>query len=196
VRLFGKALLHVGEILGEQSLAQGALPLRHVFLLAPAPSTDGSLPATLLNIASRTLHAAELDREWDRIPGVEVLERDEKPELCFWALRLHHEEYPTQALAKILDSDRILFCEKHWEGKPSFREPPAATPVSRRIAAEHLGRELLNRRGSSHFLAAHGGSLAGLFVQLAAALRDASCHRVQVGGCEQTADLIERLTAA
>lgn len=194
VRLFGKSLLDIGQILGEQSLASGPVPLRHVILLGPSAGADQRLPATFLHVASRVDHALELEQLWSSIAGVEVIEREEEPELRFWTLRLNHEHYPTGALSKILDSDRILFCEKYWYDRPSFTEPPRAARIARRVAAEYLGRELLNRRGSSCFLAAYGGKVTQLFLHLAGALHHVDCWKVRVGGCEQTADLIQRLT--
>ena len=70
-----------------------------------------------------------------------------------------------------------------------------AVPVARREAAERLAREVLNRRSGGRLLARYGGSLARVFVDLAGALGQARCWRIRVGGCAETADLVQRLIA-
>ena len=80
-----------------------------------------------------------------------------------------------------------------WDELPDFQGQPSVVPVRRREAAEFLGREMLNRRNGGRLLARHGGSVTALFLHLAAALREASCWMVSVGGAGATADLIESL---
>ena len=191
VSVVGKSLLDVGEILGDSALAREPAPLHHVFLLVSGDSASSE--TTLLELTSRSQDAGELDDLFSRTAGVEVVERQSGPHLCAWRLRLHHDRRPTEALAKVLDSERIVSFAKHWDIRPDFASAPEATPVKRREAAALLGRELLNRRSGGALLARYGGSLPRLFVDLAGALRDAACWRLRMGDMQRTADLIEQL---
>ena len=189
--VFGKSLLDVGQILGDSALAREPAPLRHVFLLVSGNS--GSSETTLMELASRAQDAGELDDLFSRTDGVEIIERRTGSHLCSWRLRLHHDRRPTELLSELLDGERIVFFAKHWDTRPDFTSVPQATPVKRRDAAALLGRELLNRRRGGDLLARYGGSLPRLFIDLAAALRDAACWRLRVGDMHRTADLIEQL---
>jgi hypothetical protein len=192
VHRFEKTLLDVGEVLGEQALVDRPVPLGHVFLLA-----TGGRPRSHseVDLAARLKDADELDGLFLATDGVEVLERREGPSLRAWRLALDHGKAPTQALAEILDGERVVLSSTRWERQPDFTSAAEAVPVTRREAAERLAREVLNRRSGGRLLAGYGGSLARLFVDLAGALSQARCWRIRVGACAETADLIERLIA-
>jgi hypothetical protein len=194
-QLLGKSLLDVGDVLGEDRLAAEPVPLQHVLLLTADRQGSGPWPATWVQLASRTADAEELEAFFAATEGVEIIERLDRPHVRLWRLRLEHERRPTEALSRVLDSDRVLFAEKYWDKRPDFSGTPEAVPIRRREAAEFLGRELLNRRLGGRLLASYGGKLTPLFVDLAAALREAACWRIRVGGCRETADLIQRLVA-
>jgi len=130
-----------------------------------------------------------------RASNSEYVERSCKPPLCRWKVRLLHELNPTARLSRVLDSDRVLFSNKYWESVPDFSAEPTATPISRREAAEALGRELLNRRSEGRLLARYHGRVPALFIDLSGALSRARCFRVSVGPYQATADLIERLVS-
>ena len=192
VHRFEKTLLDVGEVLGEQALVDRPVPLGHVFLLATG---EGRRRTSEIDLAARLEDADELDGLFLATDGVEVLERHEGPSLRAWRLALDHGKTPTQALAEVLDGERVVLSSTRWERRPDFTSAAEALPVTRREAAERLAREVLNRRSGGRLLAGYGGSLARVFVDLAGALSRAHCWRVRVGGCAETADLIERLIA-
>jgi hypothetical protein len=193
VHRFEKTLLDVGEVLGEQALVDRPVPLGHVFLLAAGEG--GPRTHSEIDLAARLEDADELERLFLATDGVEVLERREGPSLRAWRLALDHAKGPTQALADILDGERVVLSSTRWEQQPDFTSAAEAVPVGRREAAERLAREVLNRRSGGRLLARYGGSLARVFVDLAGALGQARCWRIRVGGCAETADLIQHLIA-
>jgi len=193
VNLFGKMLVDVGQALGEASLVTEPVPLRHIVLLTSRDAASANVPTRVV-VVGRGAHAEELNGFFTATAGIEILERLDRPHVSVWNLRLEHEASPTEALSVVLDSDKVLFAEKHWEARPDFGGSPQATPLRRREAAESLGRELLNRRGRGKLLARHGNNLTALFLRLAGALRETTCWRVRVGDHRKTADLVESLT--
>ena len=56
-----------------------------------------------------------------------------------------------------------------------------------------LCREAQNRRPRGRLMQAYGGDTTGLFLDVASALSSATCHRLQVGDFDATADLLEDL---
>jgi hypothetical protein len=192
-RLAGKSLLDVGEVFGENVVRREPAPLRHVLLLTAHDATGPRPPFTLLDVSAPLDGADALVRRLDSTAGVEVVQRVDRAGSCYLRLRLDHDERPTAAVTAILDRPGVVTLDKRWELRPGFVAPPVATEVSRREAAEALGRELLNRRPGGRLLERYGGRLAALFLDLAGALRQAACHRISVGPCRETADLIEQL---
>jgi hypothetical protein len=188
----GKALLDVGELVGEERIVTGEAALRSVVLLTS--SLEAHAPSDIaVRLASRPGDAGEVEAQLIAAPGVTIRSSTERSGLHFWIVTADQSGRSSAALSRVIESDRVLFAEKSWDARPDFAAAPAAVRVSRRDAAEMLGRELLNRRGGGQLLARHGGSIAALFFRLADALRGASCWRVRVGDREQTAALIEEL---
>jgi len=190
--LLGKALVDVGELLGEERIVRERARLRSVVLLAASLEPRAPLD-TSVRLASRPADAPEVEARLADAPGVTVECRDERAGLRHWVVRADHRGAPTAALSRVIESDLVLFAEKTWDRRPDFAAEPAAIRVGRREATEMLGRELLNRRGGGRLLARHGGSVTALFFHLAGALREAACWRVRVGDRERTAALIEGL---
>jgi hypothetical protein len=191
VRWFGKVLLDVGRILGDSALIAEPAPLRHVILLV---SGDDPFPVTtVVELATMIEDASELDPLFRGTDGVEILARRATESLCGWKLRLDHTRNPTETLSPVFESDRVVLFEKRWEGRPDFSGPAMASPLRRREAAEMLGRDMLNRRSAGRLMARYEGSAARLLVDLAGALRDASCWSIRVGSDPETADLVEQL---
>jgi hypothetical protein len=190
--LMGKRLLDVGDVLGERCMVREPRPLGHVMLLV-ADETGAASVTTQVRVGARRSAAAELETVFGGTEGVSVLERGARGELALWRLELRPEARATATLAGVLESGRVLFAEKSWDARPAFQGEPAALPVPRLEAAELLGRELLNRRRGGRLLAQYGGRLAGLFFDLASALKGTSCWRVRVGRLAATADLIAEL---
>ncbi len=196
VQMFGKSLIDVGQVLGDDCLARGPAPLAHVVLLTAHPSGMPERPAAShVLIACRPEDADEFDQAFTGVPGVRVEQRDEQPHLHTWRLHLDHTKEPTRRLLSSFDSEKVVLFEKQWDVKPDFSATPHATPMKRRQAAEFLGREMLNRRGRSRLLARYDDNLTALFLDLAGALRDAECWSLSVGDSAATADLVEELIA-
>ena len=193
-RLFGKALLDVGGVLGEAMLATRPAPLRHVVLLTSRdPEAESPDSTTWLRLAARREASARISAALEEIDGVEIAEGQELSEIVLWQVRLHHERMPTEALSRVLEDEAIIVTEKYWEDRPDFSATPAKAPIKRRIASTLLGREMLNRRGNSRFPQRYDGSVTRMLLDLAEALRGAACWRVRVGRYRETADLIEEL---
>lgn len=190
VRLFDKSLIDVGGLLGEERVVDHPLPLRHVILLTSGAAPQG---ATRVDLAARVEHADRIEERLGSIPGVEVQSSREFPEIRAWRLRLDPTRRPTRELSLLQDDTGVLFSQKSWGQQPDFTEKPHAERIRRFEAAEWLGREWLNRRGVGRLAQRYGGDGTALFLDLAAALRDARCWRVGVGHFGETADLIQRL---
>jgi hypothetical protein len=193
--LFGKALVDVGDAFGASALAAGPVPVRTVVVLAPAgadPSAGGQVSWMLLG--ARADDATRLGAAVRAIPGVVIEEETENGEQRRWRLRVEHPQGPTEALGAVVEDDAVLYSERAWSGTPDFEAAPAAAPLKRREAAVLLTRELLNRRRGSRFLAGRPDGLTGLVLEVAHALRETQCWRVQVGRFVETADLVEQLT--
>jgi hypothetical protein len=193
-RLFGKSLVDVGALRGEESLQAGPVRLGSLFILAsPGLSWDAWNAPTLLDVAAGAGEAAELERAFRAAPGVEIERCSEGDGLQIWRLRLDPAAHPTRALSPVLESDAVLYVEKHWDRPPDFGGKPEARQIPRREAAELLGREILNRRGSDGLMRRYGGRIALMFLDLAGALRDTACWRVEAGRFRETADLVRSL---
>jgi hypothetical protein len=111
----------------------------------------------------------------------------------FWQLRLDHAKRPTTPLTQVLGGKEIVYLAKHWDGQPDFTRDPEAIRIKRREAAVLLGREILNRRGTSGILGRYRGDATAMFLDLAASLKQAECFRIEVGRFHETADLIRSL---
>lgn len=191
-RLLGKALVDVGQVLGEDAMATGLAPLRHVILLAGADEREG--PATTeLELTCLRERAEEIESEIAAIDGVETVARHKGKRLWYWRLRLRHDLYPTERLSRVLDDDAVIFTQKYWAAPPDFEAVPRALPVKRREAAELLTRELLNRRGGSRLLRRYPGGLMELLLDIGSCLAGAQCWKVCPGKYRGTADLIRQI---
>jgi hypothetical protein len=189
--LFGKSLVDVGRVLGESALHPGPAPLRRVIVLGGRAA--GPPAVTGVQVGCRAHDASAVGDRLAAISGVEVLGREARADLVQWTLRVDHAGFPTEALSRLLAEDAVVFSEKFWGDGPDFEAVPRATPIRRRVAAETLARELLNRAPDGALLRRYRGDLPGLFLDLAGALRDAQCWRVEVGRFEETADVVEGL---
>jgi len=192
--LAGKRLQDVGDVLGESALARDPAPLGHVVLLSASDAEPE--PPTIVRLATRTAEAPALDDLFSRTPGVEILKRADAPGLRSWSLRLDHRRHPSPAISAVLDSDGVVQMGTSRGRPPDFTAGPRAVRLPRRAAAMLLARELLNRGARSRLLANYGGDAAGIFVDLAAALRDTPCWRVRAGEIVETATLIEKIVAS
>lgn len=191
-RLLGKALVDVGDVLGESALARAPGALRHVLVLT-GEQEPAKPESSRLELGCRADAAARIERRINAVRGVTVLRRSDRDDLTRWSLELRHEHRPGLEIARILDDDAVVFSEKIWDAKPDFSGSPEAAPLKRRRAAELLSRELLNRRGAGGLMARYQGDLLALLLDLGSALRDAGCWQLRPGPLDATADLIEEL---
>ena len=194
--LLGKRLIDVAEVYGEAHLVAQARPLGHVVALGRLDTAEDWISgATRLQVAAVPSAGEELDCAFRAIEGVrvEAAARDER--LAHWTLQLDASARPTQRLMPLLESESIVFYEKSWGRAHDFTSAPRVRPLQRSKTAELLGRELLNRRADGRLIQRVGGPTA-LFVELAGALREVSCHQVEPGPLEATADLVRDLTIA
>jgi hypothetical protein len=195
-RLMGKALLDVGEILGERALAAGPAPVLHAFFLTgPGSEWDTWNAPTRLRLACRIEDRERIAAALHDVPGLSVDEEGDAGALYAWRVGLDHRQRPTPHLEKILVDPALVLAEKYWDARPDFDGHPEAFPMRRREAAELLGRDLVNRRPNGRLMHRYGGQIAALFLDLAGALRHASCHRIRVGDLAETADRIEDLVS-
>ena len=191
-RLFGKALVDVGDVLGEEVLATKPAPLRRVILLTGAGAAEA--PATTeLELTCLRERAQEIEKKIEAIEGAEIVARHRGRTLWYWRLRLRHDFFPTEKLTRVLDDEAVIFSQKYWAALPDFDAAPEAVPVKRREAAELLTRELLNRRGGSRLLQRYSGGLMELLLDIGSALGGASCWKVTPGKYRKTADMIQRI---
>jgi hypothetical protein len=181
----------VGDVLGESALATDPAPLRRVIVLESG--ADAAPTTTRVDLAARVEDGEELEGLFLSTPGAEILERRDHGPLRAWRLRLHHDRRPTERLAGVFESDRIVLFERVCDVQPDFKGQPRLRPIARRVAAEILGREMLNRRVGGRLLGRYGGSVTRLFLDLAGSLGRADCFSLRVGECARTADLVERL---
>lgn len=191
-RLFGKTLVDVGQVLGDDLVAREPAPLGHVILLAGAGEA-GAPATTVLELTCLQERGPGIESEIAAIRGVEVVARHRGQRLWYWRLRLLHELYPTGRLSRILDDDAVIFSQKYWAAPPDFDTAPEALPAKRREAAELLTRELLNRRGGSRLLQRYSGGLMELLLDIGSSLGGANCWKVRPGKYRKTADLIQRI---
>ena len=194
-RLLGKALLDIGEVLGEGALQREPTPLRRVVLLTgdTAFSLDCDTQVEL-RVGALAEHSRRFERALEGISGVAVVDRGERGAMRFWTLVLDTSRRPSEPLSRLFDDPAVVFVERWGESTPTFEGSPESRPIPRSEAALLLAREMLNRREGGGALAAYGGRLAPLLLDLAGALRDAGCFSVKPGrDLDRTAAMTENL---
>lgn len=193
--LMGKALLDVGEVLGERSVVHDPVKLRHVVVLSDDAAGSLDPGDTWVEVALLSAAAEAFDRSVEAIAGVETTERAALDGAAMRTLKLRGDGAAVAALDGVLQADGVLSARKYWNRRPDFEGTPSVAPIRRTDAALLLGREMLNRRRSSRFLARYGGDTAALFLDLAGVLRDVGCWRVTLGRFEATAEAIASLVS-
>ncbi len=188
-------LLDIGEVLGEDALQREPAPLRRVVLLTgdTAHALDRE-PRVDLRVGALAEHSLRLERALEGVPGVAVADRGTRGAMRIWILSLDLSHRPSEPLSRLFDDPAIVFVERWGEATPAFEGEPESRPIPRSEAALLLAREMLNRREGGGALAAYGGRLAPLVLDLAGALRDAVCFSVKPGGdLDRTAAMTENL---
>ena len=195
--LFGKTLLDVADVFGEQALVRGSLPLRTVVVLVPSGDADDPLAArTSIDVGVREGDAEAVAGRLRSIEGVTLELEHRSGGLRLFRVSLDPARRPSEPLSALLEGDEVVWAEKFWDSGHDFDAPPRAEPIARRQAAMYLVRELLNRRKRSRFLEGRDGGPAGLLLDVAGALADAACWRVEIGRFDETATLVETLVRA
>ncbi|HXV74958.1 MAG TPA: hypothetical protein VD788_01465 [Candidatus Polarisedimenticolaceae bacterium] len=191
-RLLGKALIDVGEVLGEQAIAGEPAPVGDVVVLdASGPARDDRRSIVQFGVWPRGV--ADCAREIAGIPGVVVLGRHDRADITVWQVALDESKLPTPRFSQLLERDFIAYSEVRPSVTPDFAAPPRLAPLTRREAALSLCREIQNRRPRGRLMQSYGGDTTALFLDVAERLAPARCHRLEVGALRPTADLIERL---
>jgi len=191
-RLLGKALIDVGEVLGEAVIATNAAPPGHVVFLDTGDGEGAYRSVVHMGVWPRGVREAETLIE--EIPGVVALGRTDRDDITVWRVELDHDRLPTKRFSDLLERDFVAFSETRPSAGPDFRSEPRLTPLKRREVAILLCREVQNRRPRGRLMQAYGGDTTGLFLDVAAALASARCYRLQVGNFESTANLLQELT--
>ncbi len=190
-RLLGKALIDVGEVLGEAVIATEAASLGHVVFL---DAGDGEGPyRSVVHMGVWPQGVTEAEAVIEKTPGVEVLGRSDRDDITVWRVELDHERLPTERFSDLLERDFVAFSETRPSAVPDFQSVPRLTPLKRREVALLLCREVQNRRPRGRLMQAYGGDTTGLFLDVAGSLDCARCFRLQVGNFEATANLLEEL---
>jgi hypothetical protein len=147
-----------------------------------------------LRVGALAEHSLRFERALEGISGVAVVDRGERGAMCFWTLVLDTSRRPSEPLSRLFDDPAVVFVERWGESTPAFEGSPKSRPIPRSEAALMLAREMLNRREGGGALAAYGGRLAPLLLDLAGALRDAGCFSVKPGrDLDRTAAMTEKL---
>ena len=191
-RLLGKALIDVGEVLGEQVISTQAVTTGHVVFLQTGEDEDPERSVVHMGVWPRGVTEAESMIE--EIPGVEVRERSDRDEITVWRIELDHEQLPTDRFSDLMERDWVAFSETRPSVAPDFRSEPSLTPLKRREVALLLCREIQNRRPRGRLMQAYQGDTTKLFLDVAASLAQARCFRLQVGKFESSVSLLENLT--
>ena len=190
-RLLGKALVDVGEVLGEAVISKRPAPLGHVVFLEAGEGESAYRSVVHIGVWPRGV--AEAEALIEEIPGVEVLGRSDRDDITIWQVELHHEQLPTERFSDLLERDFVAFSETRPSVDPDFRSEPHLTPLKRREVAFLLCREVQNRRPRGRLMQAYEGDTTRLFLDVAASLASARCFRLQVGNFESMVNLLEEL---
>ncbi|MDH3628287.1 MAG: hypothetical protein OEV00_02310 [Acidobacteriota bacterium] len=185
--LFGKQIADIGELLGEDTVVKQPVPLRTVVLLNDRNATDQPIS---VDIGYYGRDALRFEKDLLGVDGIEITDSVVTATAGQWTLGLDHRRYPTAALNALLDRPQVR-SEKRVTTRPSFAGDPRLTAIPRRVAADALCQEILNRRGSGALLKRYNGSLARLFLDVAGALRDVRCYQLEVGDFGQTVSTIQ-----
>lgn len=192
-RLLGKALVDVGEVLGEAAVARDPVPVSHVVLLeAGQPSEEPYQSVVHLGVWPRGV--AETEVALVRMPGLDVLGRNDREDITIWRVQLRHAALATRAFSELLDRDFVAYSETRPVAEPDFSHEPHLTPLKRREAATLLCREMQNRRPRGRLMREYRGDTTALFLDVAASLGAAECWRLEVGRFDPTALLLQELT--
>ncbi len=193
-RLLGKALIDVGDVLGESTLATQPARVGDVVFLDAGEAGDPYRSIVCVGIWPRGV--AETDERLRRIEGVKVLERTESGDITVLRVELRHEELSTEEFSNLLNEDFVAFSEARPRSRPDFDREPRLSPLKRREVALLLCREIQNRRPRGSLMQAYDGDTTQLFLDLAGTLTSARCHRLEVGNFKSTMHLLAELTDA
>ena len=190
-RLMGKALVDVGEVLGDSAIATTAAPLGHVVVLDAGDGERSCRSVVQMGIWPRGV--TEAAAAFEALPGAHVLGRSDRADITVWRVELDHENLPTDRFSDLLERDFVAFSETRPRAAPDFSSEPRLIPVTRREVALLLCREMQNRRPRGRLMQHYKGDTTRLFLDVAASLASAHCFRLRVGNFESMAKLLNDL---
>ena len=190
-RLLGKALIDVGDVLGEAVLATDPVSVDNVVFL-DADRAEGAYPS-VVHLGVWHHGISEAAGMIEEALGADVLERTDRKDITIWRIGLRLERMQTERFSDLLDRDFVAFHETLPGSRPEFEAEPRLTPIRPRDMALLLCREIQNRRRRGALMQAYNGDTTRLFLDVASALARARCYRLNVGNFESTANLLEQL---
>lgn len=190
--LFGKQLVDPGchERVKVAQLSDRR-PAAHLFILS---GNEGDAPT--LEIVFDRAFDVEFRRRLSALDGVRVVEESQEATLTRMTVETDPTKPTAQPLGELVTHPAVLYCSKRWSQREGYASPPSCQPLSRRHAAEAIGRELLNRRPGGALLRRFNDNPVEMLLELASTLRHTQCWSLQVGPLEATADIVEQKTAA
>jgi hypothetical protein len=190
-RLLGKALIDVGDVLGEAVLATDPVSVDNVVFL-DADRAEGDYPS-VVHLGVWHHGISEAAGMIEEALGADVLERTDRKDITIWRIGMRLERMQTERFSDLLDRDFVAFHETLPGSTPEFEAEPRLTPIRPRDMALLLCREIQNRRRRGALMQAYNGDTTRLFLDVASALSRARCYRLNVGNFESTANLLEQL---
>jgi hypothetical protein len=166
-------------------------PVSHLFILT---GNEGQAPT--LEIVFDRAHDVEFRQRLSSLDGVLIVQESQEKTLTRMTLETDPRKATAQPLGELSTHPAVLYCSKRWSQREDYASPPSCQPLTRRHAAEAIGRELLNRRPGGALLRRFNDNPVEMLLELASTLRHTQCWSLQVGPLEATANIVEQKAAA
>lgn len=191
-RLLGKALIDVGDVLGEEVVVDEPVPVGQVVVLGTGDDNE-RCHTSVVHLGVWPWGVAEAQALVAEIPGVEELGRSVRDDITVWRVELQHDRLSTERVSDLLERDFVAFSETRPSVGPDFDGEPRLASLTRPEAALLLCREAQNRRPRGGLMQAYKGSTTALFVDVATCLASARCWRLDVGKFDSTLKILMEL---
>lgn len=186
--LFGKSLIDPSAVTGAAASRTRSAPVRDLFLLQGDP-----FPSPRLELSCAPGETERVSAAVSALAGVRVTGRIAAGPLETITIETDPGIATTESLSEVLLDPALIYTVKLWSRQPTWDGEVKCAPVVRRVAAQQLGRELLNRRPGGALLDRYRGDNVALVLDLAAALRSTRCWTIRPGTLGRTADTIEAI---
>ena len=169
-------------------------PPRLLFYLESAPAQpEGDAADRVFEIAL----AAGSGRFGEELRGLgaEAIERADDRPFSTLVARFRAGSHPVAGLTSLWrqNRDSVLYIEEIRPPAERSDGPPALKRVGAATLLSSLARDVLNRGEEGRLMAALGGRLASLIIELGRLLRAVECYRVTSGSPQSTAAAIDRV---